>query len=77
MSRWSRLVPVFVVALGLAACGGSSDTPLAPSTRAVAPRMDGGGLANGGNVTPPPPDSLTNTSTTTAVPGGGLANGGN
>jgi hypothetical protein len=83
MSRWSRLVPVCVVAVLLAACGGGgSDTPLAPSAHAVGPRLDGG-LATGGNATDSVPATASWDPSTATLESdstsrsGGLAVGGN
>jgi hypothetical protein len=84
MSRWSRLIPVAVVSVLLAACGqGVTDTPFSPA----APLHDGG-LLVGGNVTAPGDttgsgSTGSTTSTTDTAPadttsrGGGLLVGGN
>jgi hypothetical protein len=49
MSRSSRLIPAAAIAILLAACGGTSENPIAPA----GPSYDGGLPVTGGNRTPP------------------------
>lgn len=76
MSRRSRLIPVFAVAMLLAACAQDSDTPLAPS----GPSFDENGVLIGGNQPGSQQDGTTapgGTTATTDTTSRGVLIGGN
>lgn len=61
MSRWSRLIPFFAVAVLLAACGQDSDTPIS----APAPLYDDGVVVGGNSTGGSGSGSGSTTNTTT------------
>lgn len=58
MNRWIRSAVVLVV-LAVAACGDTSDSPLAPA----GPRLNSGLISTGNSATPAPPAASDSTST--------------
>jgi hypothetical protein len=77
MSRTSRLIPAFLLACALAACGEAGNTPVGPD----GPSLDSGVGSAGGNKdggTPPPPEpTATAQGDSTVVVGGVGSAGGN